>query len=431
MPYAGISDRPKLGASRGARVLNDLILWTRGERSWSARRGAGILGFLAAAGGFCASVYASMALADSVPASSWAISADVSRVRVLVVETSSEARVRTAGEMAHRLEWTNSGLLLDGKPTGSSTWRTGRDDAVTKIGALRVRGRVEIVATENGLAVINDVPIDSYLAGTLGNEMYPGWHAEALRAQAVASRTYALYRAARSESGQFAVTAGTSSQVYRGVGSESEAVWDAVSATRGQVLTRNGEPILAAFHSDSGGRTASSAEVWGKSLNYLRSVKVVDEGDSPDTYWRSAISRTTLRRAMGGLGRNVGKIRELVVVDRADSGRVMQLRVVGSDGQTDLTGRELRGALGTSVIRSTLFEIRGTREGFAFVGSGSGHGVGMSQWGARAMAERGAGYREILEHFYPGARLEHLADGTRVTAASQPTGVGSGEEIEK
>ena len=382
---------------------------------------AGILG---------ASGVAAVAYADSVPASSWGVPGEGSRVRVLVSETTGEVMVKTAGNSAHRLEWAKPGVLLDGKPTGP-TWRTGRDDAVTTIGGLRVRGRVEIADTGSGLAVINDLPIDSYLAGTLGNEMYPSWHAEALRAQAVASRTYALYRSERSGTARFAVTAGTSSQVYRGVESESKAVWDAVSATRGQVLMRNGEPILAAFHSDSGGRTASSAEVWGKRLDYLRSVNVLDEGDSPDTYWRSAISRTTLRRAMGGLGRDVGDIRELVVVERTDSGRVMQLRVVGSDGQASLTGRELRGALGTSVIRSTLFDIRGTREGFAFVGSGRGHGVGMSQWGARAMAEQGAGYREILDHFYPGARLERLADGTRFTTAHRPTGVEPGEEIGK
>ncbi len=80
--------------------------------------------------------------------------------------------------------------------------------------------------------------------------------------------------------------------------------------------------------------------------------------------------------------------------------------MLGRDGEKTIEARDLRGALGAKVIRSTLFETRTTPEGFVIVGSGHGHGVGMSQWGAEAMAQRGAGYREILAHFYPGTRLE-------------------------
>ena len=164
-------------------------------------------------------------------------------------------------------------------------------------------------------------------------------------------------------------------------------------------------PILAVFHSASGGHTASAEEVWGRALPYLVSVPVEHEEDSPDTYWRASVSRTTLGRALVPLGVKVGPVRELRVVERSPSGRARTVRVRGRDGEKEIEARALRESLGAKVIRSTLFEIRATADGFVIVGSGHGHGVGMSQWGAEAMAQRGAGYREILASFYPGTEL--------------------------
>ena len=345
--------------------------------------------------------------ADGSVASLRSEASDSMRVRVLLFDASQEVRV-DAGSDRFRVRAVRGGLKVGrGKPVAQ--WETGSDTSVTRVGSFRVRGRVIVLRTPKGIAVVNDVPIETYLAGTLGSEMYPGWHPEALRAQAVASRTYALYRARQGGGGEpYALTSGTSSQVYRGTETETESVWQAVRATRGEVLTQGGQPILAAFHSDAGGQTASSKEVWGKDLVYLRSHAVIDEGDSPDTYWRSAIARTTIRRAVERLGDRVGAVRSLDVVERSASGRVKRVRVIGEAGELEWTGRELRSALGASVIRSTLFEIRETQEHVVFVGSGRGHGVGMSQWGANAMAQRGTGYRAILKHFYPGTRLERM-----------------------
>ena len=332
--------------------------------------------------------------------------AENGRVRVLIAESRGGVQVTPAGRSIVTIEPQGSGLQVDGVQT-RSPWTSGGGDDVTTVDGLRVRGRVAVLRTGSGLMVVNDVPLDSYLAGTLGNEMYSNWHREALRAQAVVSRTYALHRAAKADRGAaFDLTAGTASQVYRGVESESEPVWSAVRATRGEILTSKGGPILAVFHSASGGRTAGSEEVWGEARSYLQSRKVEDEDDSPDTYWRAALSRTTLRRALQALGRPVGEIEDLEVTKRSKSGRVLEIRVVGSEGGVALTGRDLRQALGGSTLKSTLFEIQRSDDGFVIVGSGRGHGVGMSQWGARAMASRGAMYPEILEHFFPGALLE-------------------------
>jgi stage II sporulation protein D len=276
---------------------------------------------------------------------------------------------------------------------------------VLRVDRLRVRGGVEVRRVPGGLRVVNRVPLEDYVAGTLGREVYPSWQPEMLKAQAVAIRTYALHEADRHAQDGFDVDSGTRGQVYGGLDAETPAVVSAAAATRGQWLAWQGRPILAAFHSASGGRTASAAEVWGRPLPYLVTVEVPDEEDSPDTYWRASIARTKLGPALAPLGVQVGPIQEIWVVERSESGRVRKLRVRGRDGEADIGGRALRQALGADVIRSTLFDVRSTRDALVFVGSGSGHGVGMSQWGAQAMARHGASYREILAAFYPGTEL--------------------------
>ena len=204
--------------------------------------------------------------------------------------------------------------------------------------------------------------------------------------------------------------ADTKSQVYGGVDAESSAASAASRETRGEILTYRGKAILAAFHSASGGITASAEEVWGTPVAYLVSVPVIGEEDSPDTYWRATFSRTTLGKASEALGRSIGPVTGAKILKRSSSGRVQRVRLEGQAGSAVVEGAALRRVLGVSTVKSTLFRILPQQEEFVFVGSGHGHGVGMSQWGARALAERGATYKEILEAFYPGARLERRGE---------------------
>lgn len=319
-------------------------------------------------------------------------------IRVLLLESRDPIAVG-----ATRIRPTPGGLFSGGRPVGA-VWRA-PGPGPHAVGGLQVRGSVEVLATGQGLRVVNHVGLEDYVAGTLGREIYPRWQLETLKAQAVATRTYALHRLARTRSGAFDLGADTRDQVYGGAGAETPRIRAAVDATRGQVLTWQGRPILSAFHAASGGRTASAEEVWGRPLPYLTSLPVQGEEDSPDTYWRASITGTTLRRALAPLGVRLGAIRQLRVIDRSASGRAQRVRVVGTEGSAELSGRELRDALGPQTIRSTLFDVRSKGGEFVFAGSGHGHGVGMSQWGAEAMARRGADYREILAAFYPGTTL--------------------------
>jgi stage II sporulation protein D len=256
------------------------------------------------------------------------------------------------------------------------------------------------------------------VAGVMSGEIPSGWPRQALQAQAVASRTYVLHQRELWRDRPYHVEATTADQVYAGTGVPA-SLREAVRATRCQILTADGAPILAAFHSSAGGRTASSFEVWGRPLDYLVSLEVSGEEDSPDTYWRAAVSRTTLSRALSAAGHDIGEVTEAEVMRRSSSGRVGWIRLKGKRGEVRITGRQLRSAIGVRRLRSTLFELSSRGRGFLFVGSGHGHGVGMSQWGALGLARQGKTYDVILETFYPGAELVHWKGG-RVTGRVKP-----------
>lgn len=322
-------------------------------------------------------------------------------VRVLLSESAQPVVVTATARKSVRVEAGSGTLLVNGKPVGK-VWRS--QSAGLAVDGQKLRGALEIRRTSGGIAVINRVPIEPYVAGTLGKEIYATWEPATLQAQAVVTRTYAMHRAQQSR-GDWHLTADTAGQVYGGASAENPAVVAATRATRGEWLAWASEPILAAFHSASGGRTASAEEVWGQEVPYLVSIEVTNEEDSPDTYWRASVSRPTLGRALAPLGIDVGSIRDLQVIERSPSGRARTVQVRGRGSEAQIPARALREALGMDVIRSTLFQLRMTEDGVVIVGSGHGHGVGMSQWGAQAMAKRGAGYREILATFYPGTRL--------------------------
>ncbi|HVQ26580.1 MAG TPA: SpoIID/LytB domain-containing protein [Planctomycetota bacterium] len=323
-------------------------------------------------------------------------------LRVLMLE--SRGPVQVGGML---LSPGRGGLLAAGKPVGG-VWRS-QGDGPHPVGPLRVRGEVEVRRTDDGLRVVNRVGLEDYVAATLGREIYADWHIETQKAQAVLARTFALHRRAAGRAG-FDLRADVSDQVYGGVGGETRIAREATLDTRGEVLLYGGQPILAAYHSSSGGRTASAAEVWGRPLPYLESHQVEGEEDSPDTYWRARFTGATLGRALDPLGLHLGRVTEVRVEERTASGRVQKVELLGTTGRKVLEGRALRDALGSKVVRSTLFEVRASDDLFTFVGSGHGHGVGMSQWGAEAMARRGADYREILAAFFPGTDLVRTSE---------------------
>ena len=357
-------------------------------------------------------------------------------------------------------------LLLPGDPTPRSLllplaelWLTPRREggaqALLQVGERAYRGRLQILSRDGSLQGINHVFLETYLASVVGSEMPASWPLDALQAQAVAARTYAL--AQRRPAAAFDLKATVASQVYGGVAAETASTREAVARTRGEVLLHRGALINAVFHSSSGGSTENSGEIWSRQLPYLVSVPDFDES-SPVYRWEKSFDPLELRRAF----RETGGVQAIEVLDTSSTGRIRRARILGPAGSLEVSGAELRQRLG---LRSTMATFRlqppvvspsptaPPAQGFSggslmrlltgsrlppppplpalewtdsasgapvaagppgslpillVSGRGFGHGVGMSQWGAQAMALRGSDYRQILRHFYQGAELRSL-----------------------
>ena len=272
------------------------------------------------------------------------------------------------------------------------------------------RGYIAILK-RTGLTIVNHVLVEDYLYGVVPKEMPPSWNAEALRAQSVAARTFALKNRKRHSAEGFDLCSTSHCQVYEGMSAETRTTTAAVDSTHGEVLFYKGAIMDALFHTDSGGMTESSEYVWGSSVPYLRSVAEVQMQTQP---WNRTVSMSEFVQKLEKNGRAIGTLNEVRLSpltvgkgssDRSPSGRVRSAEFVGTKGRITLSGNDLRS---TFSLPSTLFSIRVGKTDINFSGYGSGHGLGLSQWGAQALADKGKSYKDILFHYYTDVTLEKL-----------------------
>ncbi|MBR8829134.1 MAG: SpoIID/LytB domain-containing protein [Gomphosphaeria aponina SAG 52.96 = DSM 107014] len=265
-------------------------------------------------------------------------------------------------------------------------------DGYVWIGDRWYRGSLKIMREGSGFIAINYVELEDYLYSVVGSEAVPSWPKEALKAQAVASRTYALYKHSTARSVLYDLDATQMSQVYKGVGNEYVRTHEAVNATQGEIMTYEGKAILAVFHSSSGGHTENVEDVWTSPLPYLRGVIDYDQ-TAPVFQWTKTFSGGELGNLIGG----VGRVKEMIPEATTPFGRVVTMKVVGDRGAKLVKGTHLRQLLG---LRSTLFSVSQQGDNFQVSGRGFGHGLGLSQWGAYYMATQGYNYKQILTHYY-------------------------------
>lgn len=283
---------------------------------------------------------------------------------------------------------------------------------ISRINGTAYRGAVRLLPAGNGFTVINRVTTEEYLRGVVPEEMPPEWNREAVKAQVVAARSFALGNRKRHGKEGYDLCASTHCQQYRGIGAERSRSNDAIQATYGEVLTFQGKPIEALFHMDSGGMTENSEDVWGSNIPYLRAAKEVHQKTYP---WDKNFSAEQFTAVLAKHGKNIGTLRSLVlppisfdktVSGRTASGRVAQVRLIGTKGTAVVNGNDLRNWLG---LKSTLFEMTYKGNVVAIHGYGWGHGLGLSQWGAKALAdEKGYLYPAILAHYYKGTVQKKL-----------------------
>jgi stage II sporulation protein D len=291
------------------------------------------------------------------------------------------------------LRRTERGLLLDDAPIPGDAIRC-RGQGALEVNGVRVQGDVVVLKGRRELVVVNVLPLEAYLQGVLGSEMPKSFPLEALKAQAIAARTYALNKKLEQYGQPFHLGSSVISQVYKGLAADDPRTREAIEATKGLVLTWQLQPIEAYFHASCGGRTESGAEALGRDLPYLQSVSCPC-GKLPTSHW-------TLKVAPKELG---AKAATLQVQGRSPTGRVRRVQV----GPRSLDAVSFRERIGYMRLKSLDFEVAAqAKDGWVLKGHGFGHGAGLCQWGARVLADGGKDFRQILEHYYPGTELQTL-----------------------
>jgi len=265
----------------------------------------------------------------------------------------------------------------------------------------------------SAIKIINTVPLESYIAAVVGSEMNFE-NAEALKAQAVVSRTYALWSIAGSPYPDFDMRDYEANQVYHGHLSDRPRFLEAAKQTRGEVLTWSNQLILAVFSSTCGGHTANNEDVWsGDAHPYLRAV---DDGGScsvsPHYEWNYTLTREDLNRLLRD---RYGFQYHTAELNKDHIGRVSRVVLQNSQGrELRFTGNEFRlllnGSFGPLAVRSTRFEWQENENRITISGNGLGHGVGMCQWGALGLAESGWNYKDILSFYFSGVKIVNLED---------------------
>jgi len=302
-----------------------------------------------------------------------------------------------------------SGLVVDGQRLRSDRIEVrGRNGDVT-VNNLTVAGRVTIKRQNGRLMAINELPLEDYVKGVVPSEMSAAWHQEALKAQAMAARTYALYKIRQNGKKDFDVVASTKDQVYKGRAGADGPAGRAVDETRGQVLAFQDEPILAAFFSTAAGPTEDALNVWSVDLPYLKGVECPFDMNSPYFQWRTDVWLPLLEQRLREEGFPVGVIAGLSPAFYTKAGRVSHVRILHSDGELHIKGEDLRRVLGYTVLSSTQFDFEVVGFQIQFTGRGAGHGVGLCQWGAKELAEKGYSAEAIVRYYYPGAEIRDIS----------------------
>jgi stage II sporulation protein D len=285
------------------------------------------------------------------------------------------------------------------------------DTALLRVNGREYPGAIEILRTGDTLTVVNELPLEEYLAGAVKAEAGDKMPIEMLKAQAVVARTYAAYHRRLNAEKPFHILASTLNQQYVGWVSRDSPVWVAVKDTIGQVLLWNGELFPAFYHTDSGGHTEDPRAVFATpNMPALKPVRVQFASGSPHQRWRLDLPLTDLSAALLRGGLSVGRVMTLDVLERSRSLRVARIAVRGTAGTVTLRGNDLRRLVGYDTLKSTLFAVTVSGSVARFVGRGYGHGVGLDQWGAKTMAAQGWSAPRIVRYYYPGAALATLPD---------------------
>jgi stage II sporulation protein D len=271
----------------------------------------------------------------------------------------------------------------------------------------KFRGAVDIVRqADKKLLAVNHLNVEEYIAGVLYHEVSPRWPMEALKAQAIAARSYALYQAGLNSQKDYDLVSTVYSQVYGGKTSEKGRTNKAVRLTKNKILSYNDKIFPTFYHATCAGHTENASSLWNIDIAPLRGRECRFCQRSPHSNWKKKVSLQHIKESLKKKGFKTGVIKAIRIVDRDISGRVTDLEISSSDGEIKLNANRFRLAVGSNLIRSTNFDVEIKKGSAYFEGTGWGHGVGMCQWGAFFMSRKKFTAEQILGYYYPESKIE-------------------------
>ncbi len=342
-------------------------------------------------------------------------------IRVAIVKSASEVTVAGDGLLVTNesgdalvmsfpvtVKPVKDGLLVDGRLFRRLSFAA---SSAVYVNNKPYRGLAELSVADKGILVVNQLPLEEYLVGLINCEISSAWPIDAVKAQAIIARTYALNKKKARINNHYHLESSVIDQVYEGCLIEDSRARRAVLETEGEVLTYGGSIIQAFYHSNCGGQTEASEHVWGTAIPYLKGVNCQYCLSSPTaTIWEYKISLKDLEARLRTAGIKVSGLYDIKPGPVNTRGRLKQVMLLASKGDSALSGDQFRKAVGYGAIKSTRFTLKNVKNEISFSGSGNGHGVGLCQWGAKHRALDGFGAGEILAYYYPGTELKKLSD---------------------
>lgn len=351
-------------------------------------------------------------------------------------------------------------FLYTGKKMEIIAKNQDKDPVLLEYNGSNYRGSIILKIQEDGsIGVINRILFDYYLYSVVACESSPSWPIEALKAQAVASRNYAILNIGKHEKGGYDLCNTQHCQVYKGFDREHKNTNEAVEQTKGKLLLYEGELAQTFYHSSSGGHTENSENIWSEMIPYLRGVEDSYSLGSSNDNWVCELDKEVINDKLIENNISIGEVLDIVPLELSEYGRVKKVEFIGSKGSTILEKEKIRSVLGSSNIKSIWYDVKTesdinifdmnkndstikkpnglnivsasglskinpnnqtitikglfnskqyniTPKKYTFAGKGWGHGLGMSQYGAKGMAEEGYSYSEILEYYYKGTKVQ-------------------------